>query len=58
MFWLSSFISNKNKADVKSEKINNDKFIFEFLKKNGNIPLIIFSKKGYFFEKLQITFWK
>ena len=33
--------------------IVNDDFIINFLDKNKHIPLIIFSKKGYLFEKLQ-----
>ena len=51
--WLQKFIQNKEKKIINNEKINNDKFIINFLDKNKYIPLIIFSKKGYLFEKLQ-----
>lgn len=51
--WLNNFIQKKNQNNLKIPKINNDKFIFEILKKNQNVPLVIFSKKGYLFEKLQ-----
>ena len=51
--WLQNFIKNKSKKIFSHNKINNDDFIINFLDKNRHIPLIIFSKKGYLFEKLQ-----
>ena len=51
--WLNNFINKKNKKNLIKQKINNDEFIIKSLSNNNRLPLIIFSKKGYFFEKLQ-----
>jgi pyruvate kinase len=51
--WLQNFIKKKDKKIFSNNKISNDDFIINFLDKNKNIPLILFSKKGYLFGKLQ-----
>lgn len=51
--WLQNFIKNKERKIISYKKFNNNDFILHVLDKNKQIPLIIFSKKGYLFEKLQ-----
>ena len=50
--WLKNFIVKKKKKIIYNHKIKNDEFILKFLE-SINLPLIIFTKKGYLFEKLQ-----
>ena len=51
--WLQNFIKIKENKIINYKKYNNSEFIINFLDKNKSIPLIIFTKKGYLFEKLQ-----
>ncbi len=50
--WLYNFLKKKSNI-LNYKKIDSDSFIINFLDKNTQIPLIIFSKKGYLIEKLQ-----